>query len=117
MRALPVPPTRVLANLVGGGVFGIGMATAGFCPGTIAAQAGQGRLDAALAGLAGLLTGALAFGLLQPHLMPLLTRTGMLGRVTAAQLLGADRWLVLVVFAELVALVLYLVRDVQSSRA
>jgi hypothetical protein len=28
-----VPPTSVLANLVGGVVFGVGMATAGYCPG------------------------------------------------------------------------------------
>jgi hypothetical protein len=35
----PLPPTVVIANLVGGAVFGIGMATAGYCPGTIVAGA------------------------------------------------------------------------------
>jgi hypothetical protein len=102
----PVPKTAVLANLAGGVIFGVGMATAGYCPGTIVAEAGEGRLDAALAGLAGLVTGALVFGLLQPVLMPVLARVAVLGSVTFAQLLGASPWLVLLVFAELVLLVL-----------
>lgn len=106
--AAPVPSTFVVANLVGGVVFGIGMATAGYCPGTIVAEAGEGRLDAWLAGLAGLIVGALVFGLLQPELMPALTRVGALGRTTVARLLGASPWLVLLVFAEAVALALAL---------
>ena len=105
----PVPPTTVLANVVGGVVFGVGMATAGYCPGTIVAEAGEGRLDAWVAGLTGLLVGAIAFGLLQPLVMPALGRVGSLGRVTLAGLTGASPWLVLLVFAQAVALVLLLV--------
>lgn len=99
---VPVPPTRLAANLAGGVVFGAGMATAGYCPGTIVAQAGEGHLDAWLAGLAGLVTGAIVFGLLHPLVVPRLAPLGALGRVTAPQLLGADPWLVLLVFAQLV---------------
>ncbi len=106
---LLVPPTFLLANLVGGVVFGIGMATAGYCPGTIVAEAGEGRLDAWIAGLSGLFVGAIVFGLLQPAIMPALSRIGSLGRVTFAQLLGASPWLVLLVFGELVIIVLVLV--------
>jgi len=106
---LVVPPTLMLANLVGGVVFGVGMATAGYCPGTIVAEAGEGRLDAWIAGLSGLLVGAIVFGLLQPVIMPALSRIGSLGRVTFAQLLGASPWLVLLVFGELVLIVLVLV--------
>jgi len=106
---LVVPPTLMLANLVGGVVFGVGMATAGYCPGTIVAEAGEGRLDAWIAGLSGLLVGAIVFGLLQPVIMPALSRIGSLGRVTFAQLLGASPWLVLLVFGEVVIIVLVLV--------
>lgn len=106
--SVPVPATFVLANVLGGAVFGVGMATAGYCPGTIVAEAGEGRLDAWTAGLLGLLTGALVFGWLQPRIMPALTRVGALGRETIASLTGASPWLVLVVFVELVAIVLYL---------
>jgi uncharacterized membrane protein YedE/YeeE len=60
-----LPSTSVLANVVGGSVFGVGMASAGYCPGTIVAEAGEGRLDAWMAGLSGLVVGAIVFGLLQ----------------------------------------------------
>jgi hypothetical protein len=84
------------------------MATAGYCPGTIAAEAGEGRLDAWVAGLSGLVVGAIVFGLLQPILMPTLARVGSLGRVTVAGLAGASPWLVLLVFGQLVVLMLML---------
>lgn len=106
-RTLPVPPTFLIANLVGGLVFGVGMASAGYCTGTVVAQAGEGHLDAWVGGFAGLIAGAIAFGLAQPYVMPALTRAGALGRTTFAALAGASPWLVVLVFAELVALVLY----------
>jgi uncharacterized membrane protein YedE/YeeE len=112
----PLPPTAALANLVGGVLFGVGMATAGYCPGTIVAEAGEGRLDAWLAGLSGLIVGALAFGLLQPSIMPVLARVGALGRVTLAELCGANPWLVLLVFCQLVLLVLRVTARVGLSR-
>ena len=108
----PIPPTSMLANVVGGVVFGIGMASAGYCPGTIVAEAGEGRLDAWLAALSGLLVGAIVFGLLQPVIMPTLARVGALGRVTFASLAGASPWLVLLVFGQAVVLVLMLITRV-----
>jgi hypothetical protein len=103
---LPVPPTHVAANLVGGVVFGVGMATAGYCPGTILAESGEGRLDAVVAGFSGLFVGALLFGVAQPVVMPVLAGVGSWGRVTVASLTGAHPLLVAVVFAEIVAVVL-----------
>ncbi len=106
----PIPPSFLVANLVGGLVFGVGMATSGYCTGTVVAQAGEGHLDAWVGGLSGLLVGAIVFGLLEPHLMPALTRMGALGHVTFASLSGANPWLLLLVFGEIVALVLYAIR-------
>lgn len=114
--ALVVPTTLLLANFVGGLVFGVGMATAGYCPGTIVAEAGEGRLDAWVAGLGGLLVGAVVFGLLQPVIMPILGAVGAFGHVTVAQVLGASPWLVLLVFAEAVVIVLVLVARVGAPR-
>jgi hypothetical protein len=108
----PIPPTSMLANVGGGVVFGVGMATAGYCPGTIVAEAGEGRLDAWVAGLSGLIVGAIVFGLLQPVIMPTLARVGALGRVTFASLAGASPWLVLLVFGQVVVLVLMLIARV-----
>jgi uncharacterized protein len=108
----PIPPTSMLANVVGGVVFGVGMATAGYCPGTIVAEAGEGRLDAWVAGLSGLFVGAIVFGLLHPVIMPTLAPVGALGRVTFAHLTGASPWLVLLVFGQVVVLVLMLIARV-----
>lgn len=109
-HAPPVPSTRLVANLVGGVVFGVGMATAGYCPGTVVAQAGEGHLDAWIAGLGGLLTGALVFGLVQPAIAPRLATLGAYGRLTVPRLLGASPWLVLLVFAQLVVVLLLALR-------
>lgn len=111
----PLPSSYLLSNLVGGVVFGVGMATAGYCPGTIVAEAGEGRLDAVVAGATGLLVGALSFGLISPWLLPSLRRSWALGRTTVPELLGVSPWLVLLVFAELVAIVLVLVRKVGAE--
>lgn len=105
----PVPPTSMLANVVGGIIFGVGMATAGYCPGTVVAEAGEGRLDAWVAGFSGLIVGAIVFGLLQPTIMPALAGVGALGHVTFSSLADANPWLVLLVFAQVVALVLILI--------
>lgn len=37
----PIPPTSALASLAGGVVFGVGMATAAYCPGTVVAEEGE----------------------------------------------------------------------------
>jgi hypothetical protein len=106
----PIPETRLLANALGGIVFGVGMALAGYCPGTIVAEIGEGRLDALVGGLGGLVVGALVFGLVYPVVMPVVGRIGASGHVTIASLTGASPWLVLACFLELCALVLVLLR-------
>jgi uncharacterized membrane protein YedE/YeeE len=98
------PTSHLVATTVGGALFGVGMALAGYCPGTIVAEAGEGRLDAATAGVAGLLVGALTFGLLHPVIMPPLARVASLGHVSLSQLLGAHPLLLAVVFAQVVCL-------------
>jgi hypothetical protein len=115
-RPAPLPSSALLADLVGGVVFGVGMATAGYCPGTIVAEAGEGRLDAWIAGIAGVLVGAIAFAFLHPIVMPKLARSFALGRVALPALAGVRPWLVLIVFAEAVALVLWAIRGPTSRR-
>jgi uncharacterized membrane protein YedE/YeeE len=57
-----VPETWILPQLIGGVVFGVGMATAGLCPGTSCVAAASGRGDG-LAVLLGMFSGVLAIGL------------------------------------------------------
>lgn len=61
------------AIAAGGALFGAGMATFGYCPGTSLAALGEGKRDA-LAGLLGMLVGAAAFIRLDPVLRPYLER-------------------------------------------
>ena len=104
---VPVPHTYALGNLAGGVVFGAGMALAGFCPGTVAAGAGEGRLDYLIPGALGLYTGAVVFGWVYPRLVPPVARIGDLGTTTAARGLGVSAWLVIALFWELGLLVFY----------
>jgi uncharacterized protein len=52
-----VKPARLLANVSGGLIFGVGFACAGYCPGTGAAALGQGDLSA-LYYIAGMFVGS-----------------------------------------------------------
>jgi uncharacterized membrane protein YedE/YeeE len=104
---LPVPETYLVGNLVGGLVFGVGMATAGFCPGTVAAGAGEGRLDYVVPGSLGLYAGALAFGVTYPKLFPVLATPAHWGPLTLSRALHVDAWLVVILFWELGLVLFY----------
>ena len=115
-RAVPVPPSYLLGNLAGGLLFGAGMALAGFCPGTVAAGAGEGRLDYLVPGTLGLLAGALLFGWLYPALFPALGQVGRLGEITLLQALHVDAWLVVALFWEVALLLFYALAHPQRQR-
>lgn len=63
LARVDVPETWLAPQLVGGALFGAGMATAGLCPGTSCVAAASGRGDG-LAVLFGMFSGVLATGLL-----------------------------------------------------
>src|SRR5512139_3460941 len=65
-----VPATYIVGNLVGGIIFGVGMSLDGFCPGTMAAGAGEGKLDYLIPGGLGFLVGAALFGLTYDKVFP-----------------------------------------------
>ena len=60
-----LPETFVLPQIIGGAVFGAGMALAGLCPGTSCVAAATGRIDG-LAVVGGFFLGVLASGALLP---------------------------------------------------
>jgi uncharacterized membrane protein YedE/YeeE len=102
---VPIPTTYVAGNLLGGLVFGVGMALSGFCPGTVAAGAGEGRLDYLIPGGLGLYAGALVYGLMYERIVPALSSWSHAGAVTFATLLHVEPWLVIVLFSELVTVI------------
>jgi len=71
--ALVISTTTLLASFIGGGLFGIGMAILGYCPGTCVGALGEKSRDA-IFGLLGMILGAglyaQAFGWIKSHLKP-----------------------------------------------
>lgn len=87
---LSVKPLQPVAIVGGGVLFGAGVALLGYCPGTSLAAAGAGRRDA-LAGVLGMLAGAIAFTQLYPHLKARL-EAGNQGKVTLPDVTRTPRW-------------------------
>jgi uncharacterized membrane protein YedE/YeeE len=62
-----IKPFVVTGIILGGLIFGIGMAILGYCPGTLAISVGEGSTDAVI-GVTGGLTGGVVYTLLLPYL-------------------------------------------------
>ena len=103
---IPITPTYVVGNLVGGLLFGVGMATAGVCAAPVAAGSGEGRLDYILPGILGMLGGALLFGLTYNQVYPALSKIANAGPITLPQLIDTNHWLVIGLFT-VIAIVLF----------
>ena len=87
LSAFYVPETFLVAQAVGGLIFGVGFLLSGLCPGTSCVAAASGKGDG-LATAIGLLMGVLLTGLAIPLIGPLYTATA-LGTFTLPQLLRA----------------------------
>jgi uncharacterized membrane protein YedE/YeeE len=81
-----IMPYLGIAHLVGGFLFGIAMASAGFCPGTCVARVGAGKFIS-MAGVIGLILGIVIYANIQPWLVDV----GILGtreKITLYGVLG-----------------------------
>lgn len=99
---LKVKPLYVWGMVLGGLIFGVGMAIAGYCPGTALVGLGGGVRDGLLAVLGGL-TGALVFILVYPALEPILIKPMNLGKLTLHEVLGVPYLAAALVMAVLLA--------------
>jgi uncharacterized membrane protein YedE/YeeE len=89
---LHVRPLLLGGVLLGGVVFGVGLAVLGYCPGTTVAACGEGRQDA-VAGVLGMFAGALAFVAAWPALQPVIKGLGDHGKLTLPDVTGTSPWL------------------------
>jgi uncharacterized membrane protein YedE/YeeE len=85
-----VKPMKVGGIVAGSVLFGAGLATLGYCPGTSVAAVGEGRRDA-LAGVAGMLVGAAAFVALYRKLVPIIEAGGDYGKITLPAVTNTKR--------------------------
>ncbi|GAB7026012.1 YeeE/YedE thiosulfate transporter family protein [Geotalea toluenoxydans] len=84
IASLHIQTASVARVVIGGTLFGIGMAVFGLCPGTSVAASGEGRRDA-MVGVIGMLCGAGAYVALFPKLQPLFKSMPDFGKVTLPQ--------------------------------
>ena len=104
-----VPATYIVGNLVGGLVFGVGMALAGFCPGTCVAGAGEGKLDYIVPGMLGFLAGAILYGLTYQAVFPPIASLANFGNVVMPDLWNVNALLLVAVFAVMALLLFYMI--------
>ncbi|MCC7446450.1 MAG: YeeE/YedE family protein [Anaerolineae bacterium] len=114
-----VTATILTANLIGGLVFGVGMALAGFCPGTVVAGAARGQLDYIIPGFLGFLTGGVIYGLAyRTELVQWLLSTGRaeLAYAKLPEMLGLDPSLTAFVITEAILIFLYVLGKTRARR-
>lgn len=92
-----VKATRIGAIAVGGTLFGIGWAIAGFCPGTSVGALAEGRLHALWA-IVGMLFGAAAYAEAFPFLSRTVLAWGDYGKLRLPEVLGLSPWVVILAF-------------------
>lgn len=107
MARLHPKPGSLGSSVVGGLIFGLGFATLGYCPGTIAGAVGQGWLDALVGGLAGIIIGAGLFAGVYPRIRKNILAKGDFGDKTIPQVLKVNPWAVVVPAAVLITVFLY----------
>lgn len=93
--------TLFAADIIGGGILGLGIVIAGACPGTVLAQIGTGYKDAIFTFVGGLF-GALAFTYAEPTLLKPILNAGSYGKLTLDQLLGLPFPAVALAFAAVI---------------
>lgn len=82
-----VRDTNLLAALIGGAIFGVGMVLYGYCPGTAIAAIGSGSVHA-LVGAFGMIAGAIAYAFSFDWMKTHVLSVWQLGKVTFVDLTG-----------------------------
>jgi uncharacterized protein len=110
------PATYIVGNLVGGLIFGMGMALSGYCPGTCAAGAGEGKLDYIIPGLLGFLSGAVIYGLTYQQVFPAVSAIANYGSTSLPDLWNLSPFLTALLFGLMSLLLFYLIDRVGWQR-
>ena len=111
-----IAPFYLVGITVGGLIFGVGWAVAGYCPGTALVAMSEGKADAAVTILGGL-TGALTLSLVWDRIEPLLVDPLNYGSQSFPEILGVNPLLVAVVFAAMVVILLFWLDRLGAGRS
>lgn len=91
---MTVGSTLLVGNVVGGLIFGAGMAILGYCPGTCIAACGAGSKDA-LWGLLGMFAGGAIYAEVYPSVKDQLFSVGNFGLLTLSSITGLPSHIIL----------------------
>jgi hypothetical protein len=96
LASFHIKPTYLLGLVIGGGIFGIGMALYGYCPGTGVAAVASGSIHA-LIGFFGMLAGGIAYAFSYPWVKSQILSVGAYGKVRLADITPVPSavWIVL----------------------
>jgi len=89
MASISIQTASLARVIVGGVLFGAGLAVFGLCPGTSVAACGEGRRDAMI-GVLGMLFGAGVYVAAFPALQPMIKSMADLGKITMPQFVGGS---------------------------
>jgi len=92
--------TELGANIIGGLIFGVGFAIAGYCPTTGIGAVAEGRYDALLGAIPGMLVGAGIYAEAYSPLKDSLLKWGSYGKITIPDILGLSapfHWILIII--------------------
>ncbi len=95
---LSMKGTSIGAQVVGGGLFGIGWGLLGYCPGTAAGALGEGRFDG-FWGILGMLCGGALYAALYPLMETHIISVGKYGKIGLPQITGVNHWIIILLLA------------------
>jgi len=111
---LHIKPANMLAVIIGAGLFGIGMAIYGYCPGTGVAAVATGRVDA-LVGLAGMIVGGIGYALSYDWIAAKVLPVADLGKKRLPDLAPVPEWVWYVALVLMAVTVFRLVAKVEPK--
>ncbi len=100
---LIISSTTLLAALLGGGIFGIGMATLGYCPGTCVGALSFKSKDV-WAGIVGMFVGVILYAEIYPWVQTYLKPAHLISKATLAEYFNVSPWYIIAAAAVMTAL-------------
>lgn len=113
--SLSIKNAALLGNIVGGLIFGVGMALLGYCPGTVIAAAGDGSRHA-IFGILGGLVGAATYAEVYPWMKSSLLGTADFGKATLSSSTGVSPWWFIVTMAIIAIVGFFALEQWERSR-
>jgi len=104
-------PASLGGSAIGGLIFGVGLATLGYCPGTVTGAMGQGSYDALTGGFFGILLGAGLFAHFYPMLDKHILNRGRIKPKTFPEWLGVAPWKLVLALVLVLGLLLWLIQS------